>query len=113
MTDHPLEREAEILAEEAYDASDRKTINAALKKAAREERKRLEFVHAIMKLKEGRKWAYDQLVKCKVFSTPFILGSIDGTSFNCGQQNWGLQFLADITNASPDEFVLMMKESKQ
>lgn len=112
MTDYPLEREAEIVSYESYDASDRNTIKKATKAAALAERKKLEFVHAIMTVKEGRKWAWEQLVKCKVFSTPFILGSSDGTAFNCGQQNWGLQFLSDITIASPDEYILMAKENK-
>lgn len=112
MPTEAMEREAEILAEEPYDASDRKTINDAKKKSAREERKRLEFVKAMMDLKEGRKWAYDQLVFCKVFSTPFLQGSVDGTSFNCGMQNWGLRFISDITSAAPDRYIEMMKENK-
>lgn len=111
MADAPYEHEAARLAEEPFDASDPAAVNRARKKAARLERERLQFIQEIMDKRHGRRWVHELLVKAKVFSTPFLHGSTDGTAFNCGAQNLGLQILADITLAAPDKYIVMMKEA--
>ena len=112
MVDEARIAEAELIAEKPYDASDPEQVNNARKKSGRRKKENLDFIRAMMTIPDGRKWAYEQLVKCNVFSTPFMHGSTDGTAFNCGMQNWGLQFLADITTSAPDKYVDMLKENK-
>lgn len=83
----------------------------AAERAAREAQvEQDEVVCTILRTPAGRKWLHDKLVMCNTFCTPYAVDS-DATIFNCGQQNVGFQLLADIMSASPDLYVIMMKEN--
>jgi len=110
--DGAREREAELIVEEQYDASDKKTVNNARKKGARLERERLEFVQAIMSTAQGRKWMYDLMVMCNVFGNPLVPMDTHATYFHLGMQNVGKKLLQDVGDAAPDEYTLMLKEAK-
>ncbi len=97
--------------DEPYDTSDPEQVNKAKKRASRKREDRLKFVAAAMQHPEGRAWFYDQLVFCKVFSTPYTENPYD-TAFRCGQANIGLRILADIQDAASKEYLLMIEENK-
>lgn len=111
MADSIEQDKAATELEEAYDTSDPKQVNTARKKAARTRADRLRFVKAAMEQEEGRAWFYDQLVYCKIFSTPFSEDPYI-TSFKCGQQECGRRILADIQDSAPAEYLLMIRENK-
>ena len=94
-----------------YDASSRKDIRAAEKSAKIDEHNRLAYVRRVMSDTSGRTWMHGLLESCNVFHTPFVSGSPDVTSFNCGRQNVGLSILGEVVAHCPAEYMLMMKEA--
>ncbi len=54
---------------------------------------------------------WELLERCHIFSTPFIGGQPDQTTFNLGEHNFGLQLLADIMTACPQDYQLMAQEA--
>lgn len=96
-----------------YDGSNRKHIRQAEKAALVAENERKLFVAHIMSTLPGRAWMHDLLLKCSIFSTPFVAGAYDITAFKCGGQNIGLQIFADVHASAPREYVLMMQEASQ
>lgn len=60
---------------------------------------------------DGRRFAWLFLADCRVFSQPFSSNALQ-TSFNCGELNVGQKLLAEITEADPDAFLVMMKENQ-
>jgi hypothetical protein len=93
-----------------YQASERKDIRKAEKAQAIHERARLEFVFSMMATISGRTWAYDLLVRCHIFQNPFTPDAL-ATAFGCGEMNIGQAVLADIMQACPDQYVIMMREA--
>lgn len=86
----------------------------ALAKAQREARIREnEFrtvVQGIMSVRAGRQWVLRILTEwCSIASTPFTSDPA-ATAFNCGQQNIGLRLQADVIEAAPNDYLLMLKE---
>lgn len=112
----PIEAEAELIAEEPFDASDPIAVNRARKKAGRKKKNNLEFVEAMMSVPQGRKWLYNFMESCAVFGNPLVHG-VDGhvdplaTHFRLGEQNAGKRVLSDLQNF-PDYYAAMMRESK-
>lgn len=113
MSREGMEREANLLAEEAYDAGDKQAVNKQRKKAARIEREKLDFTKAIMSTPEGRKWMYDLISYCNPLGEPTIPGDIQLTYRNIGRQDIGKKLFIDIEMAAPEEYTQMMKESRQ
>lgn len=113
MSYPPAETEAYIAAEEPYDSSDKASVNAARKKAARLERERLEFTKSIMETPQGRAWMLDLLSACKIMGNPVVQGDTHFTYYHLGEQNIGKKLMQDIDNAAPEEYILMMKEARE
>ena len=111
MANPVKENEATELLEEAYDTSDKESVNKARKKSARTRADRLQFVEAAMSHEQGRAWFYDLLLFCKVFRTPFDEDPYM-TAFKCGEQTIGLRVLDDIQTAAPDRYITMISENK-
>lgn len=97
---------------DAYDSSDPVQVNKQRRKAGRKRVERLEFVKAMMAVREGRAWMYGHLEACHVFHTSFVAGDPHATSFRCGEHNVGLRLLADVMAAAPEQYVEMIKEAK-
>lgn len=93
-----------------YDASDRKDIRKAEKSARIAENNRIAYTRRILSELEGREWMHALLLRCNVFTTPFVAQAHDITSFNCGMQNLGLQLFWDVVTHCPDQYVMMMRE---
>ncbi len=112
MVDYPLTAEEELLQEEAYNAGDKQQVNNARKKDARERKEELDYIRHIMSTPAGRKWMMKLLNTCKTFSNPIVPGETHYTYHNLGEQNIGKKYLQDINDGAPDDYVRMMKESK-
>lgn len=95
-----------------YDASNRKNVRSMEKEAALAEANRRAYVKRIMQDVPGRKWMYDLLVQCHIWSTAFVSGAPDVVAFRLGEQNIGLQAFADVIAAAPEEYVQMMNEAQ-
>lgn len=111
MSDPILQNQAQELAEEPFDTSDKEQVNKARKKAARKRADRLKFIEAAMTHEEGRGWFFDILNFCKVFRTPFNDDPYR-TAFSCGELNIGLRILEDIQIAAPKQYLSMLEENK-
>lgn len=96
----------------SYDTSDPVQVNQKRKKTGRTRADRLEFIKAAMQHEQGRGWFYDILSFCKIFETPYVSGDSYGTTFKVGQQNCGLRILADLQEAAPTDYMLMLKENR-
>ena len=111
MTDRPALIEAETNLEEPYDTSSPEQVNAARKKSGRKRRDDLSVVGALMETRQGRAWIYGKLAGAHIWQQSFIQGSPDGTAFREGERNQGLQLLAEVQAASPQEYVTMCEEA--
>lgn len=113
MGDHIQKLEAEAEAEKPFNAADPKQVNNARKKASRQRSERLRVINALMQHVDGRKWVYELLARCHIYSNPFVPGQPDTTAHNCGEKNIGLMILADVLAAAPDEYLQMCKENAE
>lgn len=64
----------------------------------------------IMQTPTGRSWVWELLRKCHVFGTP-MREDDRKTSFCCGEQNVGLQVLAQIHRICPEQYAAAMREA--
>jgi hypothetical protein len=93
-----------------YDASNRKDIRKAEKRAAEVDRARAEFLRHAMSTTAGRLWFHDLLTECGVFR-------VDPTFdphrdyFLLGIRNIGLRIFAEIQATTPDLYILMEQEA--
>lgn len=61
---------------------------------------------------EGRRLVWRYLEFCSVFKSTFNhSGSI--SAFNEGMRNVGLKLMAELNEASPEAYLIMLKESKE
>jgi hypothetical protein len=111
--DYPAIAEAEMVAEKPYDAGDAEQVNEARKKAGRKKREDLDVVHALMQHAKGRMWLYEWLEACKIFSSPIVPNDTHFTYHNIGEQNIGKRLLQQITEAAPEQYMLMMQEARE
>jgi hypothetical protein len=95
-----------------YDANDEKQVKKARKQAEFDHALKLDVIRSVMGSAPGRIWAYSILERCHCFSTSFIAGAPDASAFREGERNIGLQFLADIQEATPDLYLTMIQEAK-
>ena len=104
--------EDELPDDEAYDAADPEAVNKARKRAVRLHKKRVDFVKAMMDMHEGRMWLFDVLNMCHMAENTHTPGDTHTTAFKNGERNIGLKILADISEANPDRYMLMLTEGK-
>lgn len=103
--------EAEFVAEQGFDANDPEQVNNARVKAGRKKKKNLQVVEAIMQHPDSREWFYRLLTACDVFRNSYVFGEpAEGMAFREGKRYIGLQLLADIRKASPENFCKMLDE---
>lgn len=63
----------------------------------------------IMQHAGGRRWMYDLLGRCGVYTTSFDRSALQ-MSFLEGQRNIGLALVAEVTRVCPELYVQMLKE---
>ena len=97
---------------ETYDASDPKAVREAKAKAKSKDLIAIEGLKATMGTEAGRLWLFTILDACGVFINAF---SPDPgvMAFRCGEQNIGLQLISDMHEASPELYMLMLKENNK
>ncbi len=95
--------------EEAFNASDPVQVAAKRRSAGRKRKASEGIVYTIMSTQAGREWMYSLLGSCHCFSSSFT-GEALTMAFKEGERNIGLMLTAQIMKASPEEFVLMLKE---
>ena len=69
----------------------------------------LALLEKLMSEPAGRRWVYNFLASCRIYATSFATNAL-AMAFNEGDRNAGLRLLVDITEASPDLYLLMLKE---
>jgi len=84
--------------------------NAKRKEKHRQDKNIMDMQHVLGSL-NGRRLMWKYLTICGIFETSFSTDT-NRTMFNEGQRNIGLAILADINEANPEAYLLMMKESK-
>lgn len=75
-------------------------------------RNELQDIREIMAFKKGRRFMWRMLEATHIFQPIFDLQNAV-MAFNEGQRNIGLMLMADIQEASPEKYTLMMKEAKE
>ena len=92
-------------------AADEGQVREAESRAKRGRELQIEDICGILATRGGRRFMWRYLEECGVFKTSFTGSS--QTFFLEGQRNIGLKILADVTEADPDAYLKMMKESKE
>lgn len=68
----------------------------------------LEDTRLILSTKEGRRFFWRWISRCHVFETSFTGNNT--TFFKEGERNVGIQMLADLNAAAPEQYAVMQKE---
>jgi hypothetical protein len=92
-------------------AADESEVNKAREKEKFGRDAELADMQHVLNSIQGRRLLWRYLETCGIYKSSFT-GSSE-TFYLEGQRNIGLKLLADITEASPESYMLMMKEQKQ
>lgn len=99
------EREDEALVRNAADPAQ---VRDARKRERRSAKRELDDMRAVLATDAGKRVLWRILDHCSPFAT--ALGATDAiTNFNVGRQDVGHFLYAQITEASPDAFIAMMR----
>lgn len=93
-----------------YNASDTRMIRAAQKRSKTDRALDDGVLTMIMTTPNGRAWMWRLIARCHAFKTPYT-GDDAATNFQLGEQNIGLELIADLLRACPDQFIFMMREA--
>lgn len=106
---------------ETFDATDTAAEDNARREVARHERMDADAIRYVMHRPSGRAWFYRLLTDCHIFGagrvgpvagTSFVPGSSDVTFYQLGEENIGKRLMMEAMNASPDLYLLMIKEQR-
>ena len=93
------------------------TDDAEKKKVQKEKKKKLakeqDELRQVMSNETGRRVLHRLLVRAGIYRTSFVQGQPDQTSYNEGNRYQGLMLLADIQEAAPGSYELMINENKK
>lgn len=98
--------------DEPFNASDPAQVAAKRRSAGKRRKASESIVYTIMSTQGGREWMYSLLGSCHCFNSSFT-GEALTMAFREGERNVGLMLTAQIMNASPKEFVLMLEEQNK
>lgn len=101
MSDKPL----------TQNAADEQQVEKAGKREQSVRDRELNDVRIVLSTPAGRRFVWRYLERCGLFRTSFT-GNEGSTFFNEGERNIGIKLLADVNEADPERYLLMMKESK-
>lgn len=91
-------------------SEDRAENRKARREAAVKRREQLEQLGRFMSTPPGREYMYDLLASCHVYTTSFATNAL-AMAFREGERNIGLRLGADLTEASADLYLQMLKEA--
>jgi len=92
-------------------AADPEQVMAAKQKVESANDKRLNDVREVLNTVRGRRFFWRYLGVCGVFKTS--LANEHQIFYNEGMRNVGLNLLADVNEACPEAYLLMMKENQE
>ena len=92
-------------------AGDENSVKAAEHIGKRTREIELAEMEWLLAQPQGRRFIWRYLEKCGIFKTSFT-GSRE-TDFLEGQRNVGLWLLADVNEATPEAYAVMLKEARQ
>jgi hypothetical protein len=95
---------------EVFDSSDQKAVAKRIAGAKDKDAILKEALVGIMQTPSGRSWLKSVLDRCSPYRSPFSSDPIQ-MAFSCGEQNIGLQLVAELHAASTDLYLTMMKEN--
>lgn len=98
--------------ERPYVASDPKQVEDAKRDARTRRRGEIDDLRWLMGDARGRRFVHRLLETAGVFRTSFA-GRDAETFFREGARNVGLQVLADVMDATPDDYLGMLKEARK
>ena len=93
-----------------YNAADTKAIRRAIKADKASTEQRLGVIASTMSNPAGRDYIYSVLERCHVFASTYSPSAL-AMAFAEGERNIGLQLLADVMSAAPEQYVFMMREA--
>ncbi len=106
---------------ETFDASDPAAEDNAKRDAARVARQDADVIRKLLHDKDGRAWFYRHLQSCHIFGagrsgpvegSTFAPGQSDVTAYRLGEENIGKRLMMQAMDASPDLYLLMIKEQR-
>lgn len=92
-------------------AADTKQVKNAKFKEKDQRRQELDDVRYILSNAVGRRFFWRYLGECGLFQSSFT-GSSE-TFFREGQRNVGLKLMADLNDADPNAYAVMLKENQK
>ena len=99
-----------------FDATDERAENNARRDVKRIQDQDTDALRRFLKgHKNNRAWYYRQLLNCHIYGSPFDPGRPDtnNTMFRLGEENVGKRLMIQAIDASPDLYMLMLKEHKE
>ena len=92
-------------------AADPEQVKKAKQKQESLNDRRLNDVREVLNSRRGRRFMWELLDFCGVFKTSFA--DQHQIFYNEGQRNVGLKLLADVNEAAPEAYLLMLREAKE
>ena len=97
-----------------YDAGDPEHVQRAKRRLGRLAKARRDFIaQSLMGTRAGRAYVWELLTFCHVFRTSIVAGDPYGTHVQEGERNVGLKLLADVNEAAPEAYRVMVEEAKE
>lgn len=94
-----------------HNAADRKSIQAAKKRARQEALAEGEVMRSLCSTIQGRQWVWNRLSECQVFTALYPdqpnLGAL------LGERNVGLRLLAQVMSHCPELYLDMQREANE
>jgi len=91
-------------------AADREQVREAKQKETSLRDRELNDLRSILNTREGRRYLWRMMGHCRTFASVWHASA--QIHYNAGMQDVGHFMMAEITEASPEAFFLMMKENK-
>jgi hypothetical protein len=91
-------------------AGDASQVEKASKREKSRQRQFKKDMRVLLALPEARRYLWALMSDCKVFGS--VMATDAFIQYNSGMQDVGHRILADITEASPDALLVMMKENQ-
>ncbi len=112
--DSRVSMDAESMMElsQPYDANDPEQVKDQRIRLAKRERTRLDAVRKIMIMQSGRKFLWELMTQCNVFTNPIVKNDTHMTYFLLGEQSVGKKLLADCEKFT-ELYLLMKTENRE
>ena len=92
-------------------AADPEQVNKASQKVESKQDREKNDIRSVMNEVRGRRFFWKYLSFCGIYKTSFA-GQHE-IFYNEGMRNVGLKLLADVNEACPDAYLLMLKENRE